>query len=229
MKPGETFQLSESWWKSGKPVLLAGKTGLSGALRSFLAADQKFQSKKDFQNFNGVVNALAGVDKARLAAIQKCGNTTLLKDVKAALEKGAAIGQRKAILMHLMRGKLEPAIQKEEEDLKSETVKLESYQKQIASNKNKIETAKKEKNSQETLKSLGKELGRMWTNIGAMHDNGSFQTVKSVASEYSAVLAFFPEDLARMKKLVQQVAANEKIYKEIREAYEENKHLESDD
>jgi hypothetical protein len=71
------------------------------------------------------------VDKARLTAIQKCGNNVLLKDTKAALEKAGAVAQRKTIIKHAFKDKMDKAVSGEESTFPKALEMMKSYHNQV--------------------------------------------------------------------------------------------------
>jgi hypothetical protein len=82
MKKGESFQLSYTWWESGRPGAMKS-TGLGVALKAY---------DKSKANALPALKALLEVDAARQRAIGMCSGP-LFPDTKAALQKVAALTQ----------------------------------------------------------------------------------------------------------------------------------------
>lgn len=216
MKSGESFQLSESWWKAGKPAVL-NDTGLSGALRAFDAADHKFQSAKTGVNYVGVMSALDGVESARTATIQKCGNNPILKDVKAALAKDGAIKQRKAILTQAMQPVIEAPLAKQEAELADETRLANTYEAQVKALETKIEAARKAGNESE-LKKLGKQLTSVYVNVENLGSGLVFDKANALAAKCGPAMAapYFKDFGDRLRAVKAGSTANNQKIRAIR-------------
>jgi hypothetical protein len=228
MKAGESFHLTESWWKAGKPVVLTD-TGLGGALRAFEQADEKFQGTKNAATFTAVMKALEAVNTARLNTIQKCGNNILLKDVKAALAKDGAIAVRKHVFATAMENVLEPEVKKEEAGLATETKMATAYEQAANNMVPKIAEARKTENEAE-LKRLGKDLGRISTNVENLSGSLRGENVKFLISQYGSLLQQnFPAFAGRLKTVKAASDVNNQKLRNVRTIVKDNSDIAKDE
>lgn len=229
MKSGESFQVTEAWWKAGKPGVLTD-TGLSGALRAFDAADQKFQSAHNAINFVNVMKALDAVDAARVATIQKCGSNLVLKDTKNALAKDGAIKQRKTVLAEVMRTEIAARVLKIEGRLAKETADATAYVAQIDSLKGKIAAARKAKDGA-SLNKLGKELTRISMNLKVFESGSSASDLQAMGVQFGPAMntGHFKELSDRLKTVKAGADANMAKVKAMKAIIDENDDLITED
>jgi len=196
MKSGESFQLTESWWKAGKPALLTD-TGLGGALRTFHERDGMFQAQKTYKNYLNALRALDLVNQARLTAIQKCGSNPLFKDAKAALQKDAVIEQRRNIFKAAMTKVIETEVHEIETQLQKETLSVQERDRSSDALSKQIVQAFLDGKSD--VKRMVKELDSYSTGASIRNNLVSHH----IETEYQQTLVYmandFPEHANRLK------------------------------
>lgn len=229
MKSGESFQLSESWWKAGKPAVL-NDTGLSGALRTFAAADQKFLSARTGANYVAAMKALDSVEAARSATVQKCGSNPLFKDVKAALAKDGAIKQRKAVLTQVMQPVIEGPLTSQEAELANETKLANTYEAQVKALETKIDAARTSGNQSELTK-LGKQLTSVYVNVENLGSGLVFDKANALAVKYGPAMAapYFKDFGDRLRAIKTASSANNQKIRAIRDVVNSHPDILGDD